>query len=200
MNRPLRLPAMLSQIPKLPTSIPEVIQRPPVPMPRSLFYLSISSSVAAFILLPLSLLDLGILSFYVNPPVTVFTILYHGFVLFVSQRPRKAHHPTYYATIVLFAFVLTIGWLIAFISSLVVFTVHRHGIYDVERLANDGLPATVHSQRLQVLLTFTELLLTGGMAIKGFMIAAEEGEPDSWRPEGLKAAQDEERNKPETPR
>jgi len=192
MRRSLQLPSIVAH---LPVTIPEVIQKPPVPLPRALFYLSISSTVVAFILLPVSLLDLGILSLYVNPPVTIFTILYHGFVLVVSQRPRKADHPTYYSTIVLFAFLLDVAWLIAFVSTTIVLAAYRHGIYDVARLSRDGLPANIHTQRLQVFLTFVEVLLTGGMAVKGYMIAAEEGEPDSWRPQGLKTAQDEEQNK-----
>lgn len=156
-----------------------------MPLPRSLFYFSCSSTLVAFILLPVCLLDLGILSLYINPPVTIFTLLYHGFVLVVSQRPRKPNHPTYFASAVLFAFILDIAWIIAFISTTVVCASHTTGFYSVQSLAKSGLPVTVGTQRLQIILTLALVILTGGMAVKGYLIAQEEGEPDSWRPEGL---------------
>lgn len=164
----------------------EIIKRPNVPLPVSLFWLSTSSSLVAFILLPVSLLDLGVLSFYINPPVTIFTILYHGFVLVVSQRPRQPDHPTYYASAILFAFLLDIAWIVAFITTTVVYaSMQQHGFYSVNNLRSNGLPVSLGTQRFQIFLTLLLAILTGGMAYKGYRIAQEEGEPDSWRPEGL---------------
>lgn len=164
----------------------EIIKRPNVPLPVSLFWLSTSSSLVAFILLPVSLLDLGVLSFYINPPVTIFTILYHGFVLVVSQRPRKPDHPTYYASAILFAFLLDITWIVAFITTTVVYaSMQQDEFYSVNNLKSHGLPVSLGTQRFQIFLTLLLAILTGGMAFKGYRIAQEEGEPDSWRPEGL---------------
>jgi len=164
----------------------EIIKRPNVPLPVSLFWLSTSSSLVAFILLPVSLLDLGVLSFYINPPVTIFTILYHGFVLVVSQRPRKPDHPTYYASAILFAFLLDITWIVAFITTTVVYaSMQQDEFYSVNNLKSHGLPVSLGTQRFQIFLTLLLAILTGGMAFKGYKIAQEEGEPDSWRPEGL---------------
>lgn len=117
--------------------------------------------------------------------MTIFTLLYHGFVLVVSQRPRKPNHPTYYASAILFAFVLDIAWLIAFICTTVVYTSQAAGFYSIQNLSSKGLPVTVGTQRLQIILSLTLVILTGGMAVKGYLIAQAEGEPDSWRPEGL---------------
>jgi len=163
----------------------QAIKQPNVPLPRSLFYFSCASTVVAFVLLPICLLDLGILSLYMNPPMAIFTLLYHGFVLVVSQRPRKPNHPTYYASAILFAFLLDIAWLIAFICTMVVYASQTPGFYSIQNLSSKGLPVTVGTQRLQIILSLTLVILTGGMAVKGYLIARAEGEPDSWRPEGL---------------
>lgn len=166
---------------ELPVALSKVTLPPsPLPLPRSLFLFTCASLFGAWLLLIISILDLGYLSMWLNPPASVFTILYHIGVLLVSRRKRAADAPSYFSTTIFSAYLMSIVWLVAFILTIVVLASNRY--YSVEDLQHQGLPVTVHSQRVQVVLTLYEMLVVGGMAVKGHSIVEREGpDPFEWR-------------------
>lgn len=128
------------------------------------------------------MLDLGVFSLWINPPLSLFTIVYHASVLVLSQRKRKAEEPSYFSTVTICAYILAIVWFVAFIVTVVVLASYK-GDYRVESLQHRGLPVSVETQRLQIFLTLFEFIVVGGIGMKGHMIARSEGDPASWRPE-----------------
>lgn len=172
----------IPSIPGIPP-LPQIVKKPPVPLPMSLFYLTCGSTFVSFIFLPVSLLDLGYLSSCVNPPMVIFTILFHAATLIIAQRKRIPKAPSYYSTVVLFAFILDIGWFISFIASVVV-SANADGPYNVKRLREAGLPTSRSNQNFQIIAAIIEFCLIGAFGFKGLMIARAEGDPPSWRPWG----------------
>ena len=126
------------------------------------------------------MLDLGYLSMWFNPCASIITIIYHMGVLLIACRPRVPNAPSYFSTAIFSAYLLVVAWFIAFILTIVVLASHHVGSYQVADLR--GLPANMHTQRLQVVLTFYEMVVLGGMALRGHAIVRKEGpDPGSWR-------------------
>jgi hypothetical protein len=147
-----------------------------------MFYLTLASTLLLFILLPVSLLDLGVLSLWITPPMAIFTMGYHIATLVIARRKRTPGHTSYFSTVVLFAFVLGIGWFVAFLGTAVIAGQWK-GDYTIEKLRKKGLATTVDAQRLQIVFTLIELALVLAIGIRGFKLASKEGHtPDSWRP------------------
>ncbi|KDQ29479.1 hypothetical protein PLEOSDRAFT_1083173 [Pleurotus ostreatus PC15] len=153
-----------------------------VPMPQSLFVLTVASLLGASVSLIVSMLDLGVLSLYVTPPVSAITIIFLSVVLVVAHRKREEGYPSYYSTTILCAYIVSIGWLVGFITTMVVLVKGEAVGYQVNTLNMQGVAANAHTQRLQCFLTFVEFTLVGGLGLCGHLIARKEGEPDSWRP------------------
>jgi hypothetical protein len=170
----MQKPALL-----IPTAFPHPIKQEELTIPRSLFYLSTSSILVTFILLIVSLLDLGYCSLWLTPPVCILTLIYFAGVLYVSRMERTVEDPTYFSTVVVVGYVMTSIWLIAFILTIVVFAVYPHM---VEALEQRGLHSvSVGLQRFQCILCVANLGLVGGFAVRSHIIAMVEGDPENWR-------------------
>ncbi|KAJ7178932.1 hypothetical protein C8R46DRAFT_1028618 [Mycena filopes] len=151
--------------------------------PRPLLILTCSSIVTASTLLVISMLDLGLLSFFINPCASIFTISYNVAMLVLAGRKRKTNRPSYFSTCIMGAYILAVVWLAAWAMTVMVL-VSWVGNYRPEDLhQQDGLPVTVQTQRLQCFLAGLEFFIVGGIAVKGDFIAKAEGpDPDGWRP------------------
>ena len=74
---------------------------------------------------------------------------------------------------------MVIMWFVAFILTIVVLASSAE-IFQTEGLR--GGPANVHTQRVQVFLTLYEMLVIGGIAVKGHVMVWKEGpDPEGWR-------------------
>lgn len=155
--------------------------RSSLPLPRPLFFLTCASTIASFLLLVFSMLDLGVLSLWVNPPTALITMAYHASVLLVARRKRTEEEPSYFFTIIVLAYLLAVMWLIAFIFTVMIIASWK-GNYRPESLHEQGLPVTIHTQQLQCFLTAFEFVAVGGIGLKGYLIARKEGVPEGWRP------------------
>jgi len=161
------------------STFPHPIKENAITIPRSLFYLSTSSIVISFILLIVSLLDLGYCSLWLTPPVSLFTLTYFVGVLILSRTPRTDEDPTYFSTVVLVGYIMTLLWLIAFILTIVVFAAYPHM---VEALRQNGLhTVSVGLQRFECILCITNLGLVGGFTARSHIISMVDGEPENWR-------------------
>ena len=127
------------------------------------------------------MLDLGVLSLWVNPPTALITMAYHASVLLVARRKRTEEDPSYFFTIIVLAYLLAVMWLIAFIFTVMIIASWK-GNYRPESLHEQGLPVTIHTQQLQCVLTAFEFVAVGGIGLKGYLIARKEGVPEGWRP------------------
>jgi len=155
----------------------------PFPLPRSLFLITCASSLGACLILIVSMFDLGYLSMWFNPCASIVTLIYHAGVLLIARRPRVPDAPSYFSTAIFSAYLLVFAWLVAFILTTTVLASGHVGSYRVADLR--GLPANVHSQRLQVFLTLYEMVAVAGMALKGHAIVLKEGsDPPGWRYSG----------------
>ncbi|KAJ7490364.1 hypothetical protein B0H11DRAFT_2010235 [Mycena galericulata] len=153
-----------------------------MPLSRYLFILTCISLLASFTLLVVSLLDLGVLSLWVNPCASLFTVIYNVSMLVLAQRKRRIDAPSYFLTCIICAYFLALLWLAAFSVTTMVL-VSWKGYYQPEILhQQQGLPVTVQTQRLQCFLAGFELLVMGGISVKGHLILRREGDPKSWRP------------------
>jgi hypothetical protein len=162
-----------------PATFPHPIKQNAISMPRSLFYLSTSSIVISFILLIVSLLDLGYFSLWLTPPVSLVTLMYFAGVLILSRMERTEEDPTYFSTVVLVGYFITLIWLVAFILTIIVFAAYPH---IVEALHQQGLhTVTVGLQRFECILCITNLGLVGGFTARSHIIAMVDGEPENWR-------------------
>ncbi|KAJ7498709.1 hypothetical protein FB451DRAFT_7293 [Mycena latifolia] len=161
--------------------LPDILTLRSVPLPKSIFILTCASSVASSILLVVSMLDLGLLSLWINPCASLFTLVYNISTLILAHRKRRIDTPSYFSTCIVCAYILAVLWLVAFSVTTMVL-VSWKGNYKPEVLhQQQGLPVTVHTQRLQCFLAGVELFTLGGIAVKGHLIARE-GDPKSWRP------------------
>lgn len=162
-----------------PATFPHPIKQNAVTIPRSLFYLSTSSIVISLILLIVSLLDLGYFSLWMTPPVSLVTLMYFAGVLILSRMERTEEDPTYFSTVVLIGYLMTLLWLIAFILTIVVFAAYPH---IVEALRQQGLhTVTAGLQRFECILCITNLGLVGGFTARSHTIAMVDGQPENWR-------------------
>ncbi|KAG6903446.1 hypothetical protein C0995_005469 [Termitomyces sp. Mi166 len=155
----------------------------PLPVPRSLIFLTGASILGASILLIISMLDLGYLSMRLNPCASIYTLLYHlGFIL-IGLRKRTPDTPSYFSTAIFSGYLLTVVWFVAFILTIVVLALHGHSpYYQVAWLRQQGLLVNVHTQRVQVFLTLYETIVMGGLALRGHAIVHNEGpNPHDWR-------------------
>lgn len=119
-----------------------------------------------------------------NPCISVYTIVYHIGVVLIARRNRVPDAPSYFSTTIFSAYLLSVIWLVAFILTIAVL-VSTNVMYQVVWLRAQGLPVTVHSQRVQVVLTLYEVVMVGGMALKGHSIVESEGpDPPDWRNTG----------------
>ncbi|KAL0949314.1 hypothetical protein HGRIS_009390 [Hohenbuehelia grisea] len=149
-----------------------------IPMPKAFFFLGTASMLGAFLVLILSMLDLGVFSYWISPPVAIITLLYQGGVFVLAHRKRKKYLPSYYSTVVLTAYIISAGWLTAFIATSVMIA---KGKPAVEAVRSQGLVATVSSQWAQWFFALCEFLMVGGMGVRGHLLAMRDGEPESWR-------------------
>lgn len=152
-----------------------------IPLPISLFILTCISLLASFILLVVSLLDLGVLSLWINPCASVFTVIYNTSVLVLAQRKRRIDSPSYFSTCIICAYFLAVLWLVAFSVTTMVLVSWKENYQPEELHQQTGLPVTVQTQRLQCFLTILELFVLGGITVKGHLILRK-GDPESWRP------------------
>jgi hypothetical protein len=149
---------------------------------RSIFILTCISLFTSFILLVVSMLDFGVLSLWMNPCASLFTVIYNISILVLAQRKRRLDAPSYFSTCVICAYFLAVLWLGAFSVTTVVL-ISWKGQFQPEVLHQQGLPVTVHTQRVQCVLAGVELFMLGGIAVKSHLILRQEGpNPKSWRP------------------
>ncbi|KAF5387627.1 hypothetical protein D9615_000578 [Tricholomella constricta] len=154
----------------------------PLPIPRSIVLFTCASMPGACALLIVSMLDLGYLSMRLNPCISVYTLLYHIGVILIGRRKRTPEAPSYFSTAIFSGYLLTVVWLVALILTIVVLASGHMPYHQVAWLRQQGLPVTVHSQRVQVFLTLYETLMVGGMTLKGHSIVHNEGpDPHDWR-------------------
>ena len=128
------------------------------------------------------MLDLGYLSMWMNPVMSLLTIIYHLAVLLLSRTKRTASDPTYFSTVVVCAYLFGVVWFVAFILTNVVIAVKNDRFFSLEDIKRMGLPASVGSQRVQVIFALLEAVVLEAYAIKGHLIIREKGDPDDWRP------------------
>ncbi|KAJ3848788.1 hypothetical protein EV368DRAFT_86230 [Lentinula lateritia] len=160
-------------------AFPHPVKQDEITIPRSLLYIIVSSIFISFLLLIVSLLDLGYCSLWLTPPLCLFTLLYFTGVLVLSRMERTIEEPTYFPTVVFVGYIMTIIWLVSFILTVVVFAAYPHM---VDALRQQGLhTASVGLQRFQCLLCMTNLGLVGGFTARSHVIAMEEGDPENWR-------------------
>ncbi|KAJ6598846.1 hypothetical protein DFH09DRAFT_16681 [Mycena vulgaris] len=160
--------------------LPDGLTVQSIPLPKSIFILTCISIIASVILLVISMLDLGLLSLWINPCASLFTAVYNISILVLARRKRRIDAPSYFSTCIICAYILAVMWLVAFATTMVLVW---KGNYRPEVLYRQhGLPVTVHTQRLQCFLAGVELFVLGGIAVKGHLIARKEGDPKSWRP------------------
>jgi hypothetical protein len=132
----------------------------------------------SFLLLIVSLCDLGYCSLWLTPPTSVFTLLYFAGILWLSRRERTEEDPTYFPTVIVIGYIMTTLWLVAFILTIVVFAVYPH---IVEGLTYHGLHSvTVGLQRLECILCIVNLGLVAAFTARAHIIALEEGNPENW--------------------
>jgi len=170
---------------ELPAFLKALFPPSPLPIPRSIVLFTCASILGACLLLIISMLDFGYLSMRLNPCVSVYTLVYHIGVILIGRRKRTPDKPSYFSTTVFSGYLLAIVWLVALILTIVVLALgHMPHMpyYQVAWLRQQGLPVTVHSQRVQVFLTIYQTLVVGGMALKGHSIVHNEGpDPHDWR-------------------
>ncbi|KAF8631554.1 hypothetical protein AX15_002308 [Amanita polypyramis BW_CC] len=164
------------------TNNPSPPPRLNLPLPLPLFILMFISFTLAWILLVLSMLDLGYLSMWMNPVMSLLTIIYHLAVLLLSRTKRTVKDPTYFSTVVVCAYLFGIVWFVAFILTNIAIVVRDDRFFSLEDIKRLGLPASVGSQRAQVILTLLEAVVLEAYAIKGHLIIRERGDPEDWRP------------------
>jgi len=154
---------------------------PRLPMPRSWFFFTCASLLGATALLVISMLDLGYLSLWVNPCVSIYTYIFHGCVIVVSFRKRHLTTPSYFSTVIICGYFLTFVWLGAVIVT-VAGVVAKDNTQGIVALREHGLPVNIYTQWAQVFLTVYEMGMIGGMAAKGHAIVATHGpDPPDWR-------------------
>jgi len=128
------------------------------------------------------MLDLGYLSLWLTPCASVYTIIYHIGVLLIAHRKRVPNNPSYFSTAIFSGYLLAAIWLAAFISTIIVLALSHVEYYQVSRLQQQGLPATVSTQKIQIILSLYQFAVVGGMAVKGHSIVAKNGpDPPDWR-------------------
>ncbi|THV08340.1 hypothetical protein K435DRAFT_8214 [Dendrothele bispora CBS 962.96] len=159
---------------------PHPVDEGDVPLPRALFYLTCISILNAFILLLISCLDLGYFSYWINPPLSLITLIYHCIVLLVARQKRRPEDPSYFSTTIVCAYVLAVFWLAALVATITALVISK-GKW-VEILAHHGLPASAFTQRLQCALDVFGVASMSAFGVKGNMIANEDGDPANWRP------------------
>jgi hypothetical protein len=169
----------LSNLPALP-KFDDGTQKPisTLPMPRIIFILTCGSTLLTFVILPLSLLDLGNFSYWVNPPMAVMTLLYHAGVLLIAQVPRKPNRPTFFLTIMLLACFLGVGWFVGFVTMIAVFAQPKV----MPQLQAQGLPVSVAGHAIQLVAVLLECVVVMLLGAKGLLIYKRQGDPETWRP------------------
>lgn len=153
-----------------------------LPLPLPLFVFTLISLTFSWILLVLSLLDLGYLSIWMTPIMAPLTILYHLVVLLSSRKKRTASDPTFFSTVVVCAYMFGAVWFAAFILTNVIITVKDDRWFSLEDIKKMGLPASIGSQRAQVILTLFEAATLEACAIKGHLIVREGGDLEGRKP------------------
>ncbi|KIL70215.1 hypothetical protein M378DRAFT_609815 [Amanita muscaria Koide BX008] len=164
------------------------ISEKPAPVPRfnlplilPLFILTCVSLLFSLILFILSMLDLGYLSMWMNPTMALITIIFHVTVLVLSRK-RAAHDSTFFSAVVVCAYLLGVVWFVAFILTNIVAAVKSDRFFGLDELKGNGLPATIGSQRGQIILTLFETVVLEAFAIKGHLAVREKNDPEDWRP------------------
>lgn len=114
--------------------------------------------------------------------MSFLTVGYHLVVLVLSRMKRTTSDPTYFSTIVVCAYLFGIVWFVAFIITNVILTVKNDRFFNLTDVKNMGLPASVGSQRAQVVFALFEAFTMEALAIKGHLIIRESGDPEDWRP------------------
>ncbi|KAF8351605.1 hypothetical protein F5887DRAFT_938297 [Amanita rubescens] len=163
----------------MPVAIYPVTNNPPppppprsnLPLPLPLFILTIISLTFSWLLVVLSMLDLGYLSMWMNPTMS-----------FLTRKKRTTKDPTYFSTIIVCAYLFGIVWFVAFIITNVILASNNDRFYNLGDVKKMGLPASVGSQRAQVIFALFETVVLEAFAIKGHLIIKETGDPEDWRP------------------
>ncbi|KAG6833950.1 hypothetical protein H0H87_007961 [Tephrocybe sp. NHM501043] len=156
----------------------------PLPVPRSIIFFTCASVLGALALLIISMLDLGYLSMRLNPCISTYTLLYHLGVVLIGRRKRTPDAPSYFSTVVFLGYLLAVVWVVAFILTVVVLAQGQGHLpyYHVAWLKQQGLPINVHTQRVQLFLTFYETMIVGATTLRGHSIVHSEGpDPHDWR-------------------
>jgi len=125
--------------------------------------------------------DLGYLSMWMNPIMAIVTILFLVIVL-VMSRKKRSKDSTYFSTVVVCAYLIGVVWFVAFILTNVIAAVKGDRFFSVAELKGNGLPATVATQRAQVILALLETVVLEAFAIKGHLMIREEGSSEDWKP------------------
>ncbi|KAK0461939.1 uncharacterized protein EV420DRAFT_137451 [Desarmillaria tabescens] len=155
--------------------------KPPLHIPRTIFYLTCISLINTPLVLAFSLLDYGVLSLWVNPAACVVTIIFHCSVIALSRRKRDIEDPSYFSTMVVCSYLLAVLWFSAMVITVAVLVTYK-GDFTVDSLRRYGLHVSIHTQRLQCVLAAMEFLLMTGIGVSGHLLARKEGDPASWRP------------------
>ncbi|KAH8830396.1 hypothetical protein DL96DRAFT_940184 [Flagelloscypha sp. PMI_526] len=133
----------------------------------------------------LSLLDIGILSFYLNPCFAIFTLLLNGSILLVARRSRKLDSPSFFWTAVICQDLLAVLWLAAHIVTVAVIALPSlRTLYNPALVRHHGLPAYFPVQVCQAVVTALETMVVVAWSIKGHLLMGKEketGEDVRWR-------------------
>ncbi|KIY49420.1 hypothetical protein FISHEDRAFT_72745 [Fistulina hepatica ATCC 64428] len=132
-------------------------------------YVTICVSLTLFIV---SMLDLGMLSLYLNPCVSMLTMIYLITILVLTRiRRRRFDEPGYYfSTAALCSHLLIVLWFISFVATVTVLSTYK-GKHTAASLHKNGLPVTIHTQRFQCFLTLSGTILTLGYAIESHVVS-----------------------------
>ncbi len=154
----------------------------PLGLPFSFFLLYLFSGITSFVLLLLSLLDLGYLSLWLIPPLSFFTLISQVAFALLARATRTEGLPSYFSTVVVYSYILAIAWFVAFIAALVIAAIKDRWKWSIEVVEESGGAAVVGTQVAQIVLSCLEVGLLGTFATKAHRQVISQGEPETWRP------------------
>lgn len=154
----------------------------PLGLPPVLFIPYVFSSFTSLVLLLLSLLDLGYLSLWLIPPLSLFTLLSHAAFPILARTPRTQAAPSYFSTIIVCVYILATAWFIAFIAVLVIAAIKDRWKWNLKMIEDSGGAATMGTQVAQIVLSCLEVGLLVTFTVKAHRRIIDNGEPESWRP------------------
>ncbi|KAJ7721158.1 hypothetical protein DFH07DRAFT_932888 [Mycena maculata] len=136
-----------------------------MPPPKSLLLLNCLSLGIAILTLIISLVDLGILSVWMNSSASVFTIIYHSTLLLMSRNGPESGVMHSVPAIAL-AYMLSVAWLGAFAVMVIIASGNDPSEINLFN-SNIQFPEWAkNTQQIQFILVPTEFSLLGDIAIR----------------------------------